>query len=126
TLNVFESARRKPLRGGIAFASTAAVFGPHDGATPYPENHYGAYKLCTEGNARAYWLDAGIRSVAFRPWTVYGPGRWYGMTAGPTLAMRAAAEDKPYTIPFTGQTGMDYVSDVAAAFVTGATEPRDG
>lgn len=126
TLCIFEAARKRPLSGGIAFASTAAVFGPDDGAIPYPNNHYGAYKLCTEGNARAYWLDAGIRSVAFRPWTVYGPGRWYGMTAGPTLAMRAAAEGKPYTIPFTGQTGMDYVSDVAAAFVTGATQPPKG
>ncbi len=126
TLCIFEAARKRPLNAGIAFASTAAVFGPDDGAIPYPNNHYGAYKLCTEGNARAYWLDAGIRSVAFRPWTVYGPGRWYGMTAGPTLAMRAAAEGKPYVIPFTGQTGMDYVSDVAAAFVTAATRPPNG
>lgn len=126
TLAVFEAARRRPISGGIAFASTAAVFGPDDGSVPLPYNHYGAFKLCTEGNARAYWVDAGIRSVGFRPWTVYGPGRWYGMTAGPTLAMRAAAEGKPYTIPFVGQTGMDYVGDVAAAFVAAATNPPSG
>jgi len=126
TLSLFEAARQAGLTGGIAFASTGAVFGPDDGVIPYPMTQYGAFKLCTEGNARAYWLDAGISSVAFRPWTVYGPGRWYGMTAGPTLAMRAAAEGKPYTIPFTGQTGMDYVADVAAAFVEGATRPPKG
>lgn len=126
TLCVFEAAKHAKLTGGVAFASTAAVFGPDNGEIPYPCNQYGAFKLCTEGNARAYWLDAGIRSVAFRPYTVYGPGRWYGMTAGPTLAMRAAAEGKPYTIPFTGQTGMDYVSDVAAAFVSAATRPPKG
>jgi UDP-glucose 4-epimerase len=126
TLAVFEGAKRFGLRGGVAFASTAAVFGADDGVMPRPSNHYGAFKLCTEGNARAYWSDHGIKSVGFRPYTVYGPGRSYGMTAGPTLAMRAAAEGKPYTIPFTGKTGMDYAADVAAAFVSGATQPPDG
>ena len=123
TLYVFEAARKRKLAGGIAYASSAAVFGPDDGVTPHPSNHYGAYKLCNEGNARAYWVDAGVRSVGFRPWTVYGPGRWYGVTAGPTLAMRAAAEGRAYTIPFTGRTGMNFVTDVAAAFVRGATQP---
>lgn len=126
TLCVFEAAKRRGITGGIAYASTAAVFGPDDGVVPHPFNHYGAFKLCTEGNARAYWIDAGISSVGLRPYTVYGPGRWYGMTAGPTLAMRAAAEEKPYTIPFTGVTGMDYVGDVAAAFVTAATKAPRG
>jgi len=126
TLCVFEAAKKHGISGGIAYASTAAVFGSEDGVTPYPSNHYGAYKLCNEGNARAYLVDAGIRSVGFRPYTVYGPGRWYGMTAGPTLAMRAAAEGKSYTIPFTGRTGMNFASDVAAAFVMGATQTPDG
>ncbi|MGA3038980.1 MAG: NAD(P)-dependent oxidoreductase [Vulcanimicrobiaceae bacterium] len=126
TLCVFEAAKKHKISGGIAYASTAAVFGPDDGVTPFPSNHYGAYKLCNEGNARSYLVDAGIRSVGFRPYTVYGPGRWYGMTAGPTLAMRAAAEGKPYTIPFSGRTGMNFASDVAAAFVLGATQTPDG
>ncbi|MBV8074366.1 MAG: NAD(P)-dependent oxidoreductase [Candidatus Eremiobacteraeota bacterium] len=126
TLHVFEAAKKHGLRGGIAYASTAAVFGPDDGVVPFPHNHYGAFKLCTEGNARAYWADAGIRSVGFRPYTVYGPGRSYGMTAGPTLAMRAAAEGKPYAIPFTGRTGMEFVADTAWGFATAATEPPAG
>ncbi len=125
TLHVFEAAKRAGVRG-IAFASSAAVFGADDGVHPEPRTHYGAYKACNEGNARAYWDDAGIRSVGLRPSTVYGPGREIGVTADPTLAMRAAAEGKPYTIRFTGATGMDYVEDVAAIFARAATATPDG
>ena len=125
TLHVFEAAKRAGVRG-IAFASSAAVFGAQDGVHPEPRTHYGAYKACNEGNARAYWDDAGIRSVGLRPSTVYGPGREIGVTADPTLAMRAAAEGKPYTIRFTGKTGMDYVEDVAAVFARAATQTPDG
>jgi UDP-glucose 4-epimerase len=125
TLHVFEAAKRSGVRG-IAFASSAAVFGPDDGIHPAPRTHYGAYKLCNEGCARAYWDDAGIRSVGLRPSTVYGPGRELGVTADPTLAMRAAAEGRSYTIRFTGATGMDYVEDVATIFARAATETPEG
>jgi nucleoside-diphosphate-sugar epimerase len=57
---------------------------------------------------------------------VYGPGRELGVTADPTLAMRAAAERRPYTIRFTGATGMDYVEDVATIFARAATETPEG
>jgi nucleoside-diphosphate-sugar epimerase len=125
TLHVFEAAKKHGVRG-VAYASSAAVFGPNDGIHPEPRTHYGAYKLCNEGNARAYWDDAGIRSVGLRPSTAYGPGREIGVTADPTLAMRAAAEGRPYTIRFTGATGMDYVEDVATIFARAATETPDG
>ncbi|GAC1622256.1 MAG: SDR family oxidoreductase [Candidatus Elarobacter sp.] len=125
TLHVFEAAKRAGVRG-IAYASSAAVFGPHDGIHPEPRTHYGAYKLCNEGTARAYYDDAGIHSVGLRPATVYGPGREIGVTADPTLAMRAAAAGKPYTIRFTGATGMDYVEDVAEIFGRAATRTPDG
>lgn len=125
TLHVFEAAKRAGVRG-IAYASSAAVFGPDDGVHPEPRTHYGAYKLCNEGCARAYWDDAGIRSVGLRPSTVYGPGREIGVTADPTLAMRAAAEGRAYTIRFTGATGMDYVEDVATIFARAATDTPDG
>jgi nucleoside-diphosphate-sugar epimerase len=125
TLYAFRAAMAHRVRG-FAYASTAAVFGPDDGSTPHPLTHYGAYKLCNEGNARAFWEDAGFSSVGLRPWTVYGPGREIGITAGPTLAMRAAAEGRPYTIPFTGSTGMDFVGDTAAVFARAATETPEG
>jgi nucleoside-diphosphate-sugar epimerase len=125
TLHVFEAARRRGIRN-VAYASSAAVFGPDDGIHPEPRTHYGAYKLCNEGTSRAYYHDAGIRSVGLRPSTAYGPGREIGVTADPTLAMRAAAEGKPYTIRFTGATGMDYVEDIARIFARAATETPDG
>lgn len=125
TLYLFEAAKKHGVRG-VAYASSAAVFGPTDGIHPEPRTHYGAYKLCNEGNARAYWDDAGIRSVGLRPSTAYGPGREIGVTADPTLAMRAAAEGRPYTIRFTGATGMDYVEDVATIFARAATETPEG
>ena len=126
TLNVFEAAKRSGKIRGISYASTAAVFGPEDGKTPLPISHYGAYKLATEGTSRAYFLENGISSVGLRPLTVYGPGRDFGMTSGPTLAMRAAALGEPYTIGFTGLTGMDWCEDTAYLFVQGALEPPHG
>ena len=48
TLNVFEAAKAQGMRG-IAYASSAGVFGPDDGAIPYPTTHYGAFKLACEG-----------------------------------------------------------------------------
>ena len=125
TLHVFEAARKSGIRN-IAYASSAAVFGPDDGVHPEPRTHYGAYKLANEGNARAYFHDAGINSVGLRPSTAYGPGREIGVTADPTLAMRAAAEGNPYTIRFTGATGMDYVEDIGKIFARAATETPPG
>jgi len=125
TLHVFEAAKKYGVRN-IAYASSAAVFGPHDGIHPEPRTLYGAYKLCNEGCARAYFDDAGIRSIGLRPSTVYGPGREIGVTADPTLAMRAAAEGRSYTIRFTGATGMDYARDVGTIFARAATETPDG
>lgn len=116
TLNAFEAARRHGI-GAVIYAGSAGVFGPHSGQVPEPTTHYGAFKLACEGSARAYWHDHGIASVGFRPFVVYGPGRDTGLSAGPTLACRAAAQGEPYVLPFTGSSGLVYVEDVAAAFV---------
>ena len=125
TLNVFEAAKTNGL-GGVTYASSAAVFGPGDGETPCPTTHYGAYKLACEGAARAYWLEAGVPSVGYRPLVVYGPGRDIGLTAGPSIACRKAARGKSYTIGFSGATDMIFVDDVAAAFEAAAVRPFEG
>jgi UDP-glucose 4-epimerase len=125
TLNVFEHAKAAGVTG-ISYASSVAVFGPDNGVTPNPTTQYGAFKLCNEGNARAYWIDHKIPTVGLRPFTVYGPGRETGVTAGPTIAMRHAAQGDAYTIPFSGSTGMDYVEDTATVFARAATEPPPG
>lgn len=115
TLNVFEAAKAHGMRG-VAYASSAAVYGPDSNTEPWPVTHYGAYKLACEGCARAYWADDGLSSVGFRPLIIYGPGRLTGLTAGPTIACREAAAGRPYTIGYSGAADMIFVDDVAAAF----------
>ncbi|MFX1677097.1 NAD(P)-dependent oxidoreductase [Paraburkholderia sp. A2WS-5] len=125
TLNVFEAARAAGMRR-VLYASSAGVFGPDDGATPLPQTHYGAFKLACEGSARAYWHDHGIASIGFRPLVVYGAGRETGSSAGPSLACRAAARGERYTIPFSGQTGLVFADDVAAAYEAALLSEFDG
>ncbi|MGH1361897.1 MAG: NAD-dependent epimerase/dehydratase family protein [Burkholderiaceae bacterium] len=125
TLNVFEAAKTHGLRG-VTYASSAAVYGPESSTDPWPVTHYGAYKLASEGCARAYWANDGLPSVALRPLIIYGPGRLTGLTAGPTIACREAAAGRPYTIGYSGAADMIFVDDVAAAFEAAVIRPFDG
>jgi UDP-glucuronate 4-epimerase len=127
TINVFEAVKRRSgTVRGLAYASSAAVYGAsHDGvlgedAPATPVTHYGVHKEANEGTARVYWLDDGVPSVGLRPYVVYGPGRDQGLTAGPTLAMEAAARGEPYRIPFGGRAQYHYAPDAARAFVDAA------
>jgi UDP-glucose 4-epimerase len=122
SLNVFEAARKHGIKS-VVYMSSAGVFGPEDGTTPWPTTHYGAFKLAMEGSARAYWADHQIASVGFRPLIVYGPGREVGMTAGPSLACKAAARGEEYVIPFTGVTDFVHVDDVVAAYLAAIETP---
>jgi len=115
SLNVLEAARVHGIRQ-VLYMSSASVYGPDNGSDPFPITLYGVWKLAMEGAARCYWLDHGVASAGFRPLVVYGPGREVGLSAGPTLACRAAARAEAYTIPFTGDTDLVYVSDVVSAF----------
>ena len=125
TLNVFEAAKTHGMKG-VAYASSGAVFGGENGIHPYPVTQYAAFKLACEGAARAYWRDAGIPSVGFRPAVIYGPFRETGMTAGPSLACRAAAKGEAFHMGYSGSADMIFVDDVAAAFHAAATHPLDG
>lgn len=133
TVNVLDAVTRRSDRiPGVAYASSAAVYGPHD-PSPAPEaggtapgTLYGVSKLADEGMARVYAADAGLRSVALRPYVVYGAARDQGMTSGPTAAILAAVRGEPYEIAFTGRAQYDYAPDVARAFVTAAAAPLEG
>lgn len=125
TINVFEAARKLGHRH-VLYMSSAGVYGPDQGHTPEPTTLYGAYKLAGEGVARAYLADHGIASAGFRPLVVYGPGRESGLTAGPSLACKAAANDQDYVIPFGGDTDFIFVEDVAASFVAAMKRPPAG
>jgi nucleoside-diphosphate-sugar epimerase len=115
TVNVFEAAKRLGLATTIAYASSAAVYDRQ--GTIAPKTLYGVYKVADEGIARVYAGESGVASVGLRPFTVYGPGRDQGLTAGPTLAIAAAV---PYHIGFGGRTQFHYAADVARAFIRAA------
>jgi UDP-glucuronate 4-epimerase len=124
TVNVFEAATRLALTTTIAYASSAAVFDERGAVAP--KTLYGVYKLANEGTARIYAEEDGVASVGLRPFSVYGPGRDQGLTAGPTLAIAAAVRGEPYRIGFGGRTQLHYAPDVARAFIQAARSEPDG
>ena len=135
TLNVFEAARDagRPVR--VVYASSSAVWGPEEAygggklkeEDPLkPSTHYGVFKQANEGSARAFYLTNGISSAGLRPWTVYGVGRDRGLTADPTLAMRAVALGETFRIRLTGHMDLQYMEDVAESFVRCLLAPLEG
>lgn len=123
TLAVLQAAAELDAR--VVYASSAAVYGPdEDPLRPHredeagdPRTQYGFFKLANEGNARIFHQDHGVSSVGLRPLTVYGVGRDFGMTSGPTTALKAALLGRPYEIGFTGPTDFQLVEDVAEIFI---------
>ena len=78
-----------------------------------PATHYGVFKQATEASARVYYAESGISSVGLRPWTVYGAGRDTGLTADPSLALKAAVLGEKFKIRISGRMNFQYVEDVA-------------
>jgi UDP-glucuronate 4-epimerase len=127
---VCETAKRhKDHVQGVAYASSAAVYGPMDmypagplahTAVEFPTNLYGVFKQANEGTARIYWQDYGLHTIGLRPYVVYGPGRDQGMTSTPTKAMVAAAAGRAYHISFGGTAVYQYAADTASVFVRAA------
>jgi len=128
--SVWEAARRSKRVRSISYASSYAVYGPETGdseaAPNRPPTFYGAFKQAMDLIAEQYWRHFGIASVAVRPHVAYGPERDLGLTAGPSLATKAAANGEGYTIGYTGRVGYDYVEDVSRAFVRAAFECPPG
>ncbi|HXF97389.1 MAG TPA: NAD(P)-dependent oxidoreductase [Gaiellaceae bacterium] len=124
-------ARRERIPG-LAYASSAAVYGPAD-PSPAPESGgrapstlYGVYKLANEQTARVFWDDEGVPSIGIRPYVVYGPGRDQGLTSGPSLAMASAARGEGYEIGYGGRAQYDFAPDVGRAFALAARAAREG
>ncbi|HXH89108.1 MAG TPA: NAD(P)-dependent oxidoreductase, partial [Gaiellaceae bacterium] len=128
TVNVFEGVKQRLERiPGVAYASSAAVYGPDD-PSPAPESggsapatFYGVTKQANEGTARLYWAESQVPSIGIRPYVVYGPGRDQGMTSGPTVAMEAAARGEGFEIGYGGIAQYDYAPAVGRAFHLAAT-----
>ncbi|HLE45214.1 MAG TPA: SDR family oxidoreductase, partial [Methylomirabilota bacterium] len=134
TANVFEAAKAHRV-GRVTYFSSAAVFGPphlygpgpiSDDAPPKPATHYGVFKVANEETARVYWEEHRIASMGFRPLSVYGPGRDFGLTADPTLALKAAVLGRSFKIRWGGATDLIYADDVAQACLAAADSTLDG
>ena len=111
SINVFEAIKKNNIKF-LIYTSSGGVYGNEDKYNPFPETHYGAFKLAVEGIARAYFNESLISSVGLRPFVIYGPGREIGGTAGVTLACKAAKQNLEYTVGFSGKAGFVYVEDV--------------
>src|SRR6185436_12544224 len=88
--------------------------------------HYGVYKVANEETARIYWEEHRIGSAGFRPLTVYGPGRNFGLTADPTLAMKAAVLGRAFQIRWGGAADLIYTEDVSRALLKASRATLDG
>jgi nucleoside-diphosphate-sugar epimerase len=124
TVNVLEAARQRGLQR-VAYASSIAAHSFFPGA-PWLATLYGAYKLCDEMIARTYAEDWDVPSVGIRPGVVYGVGRDQGLTSKTTVAILAAAAERPYTVPFSGEVSALHAGEVASAFIKAVSEEREG
>jgi nucleoside-diphosphate-sugar epimerase len=124
TVNALEAARRHGLRR-VAYASSIAAHSFFPGA-PWLATLYGAYKLCDEMIARTYAEDWGVPSVGIRPGVVYGVGRDQGLTSKTTVAILAAAAERPYAVPFSGEVSALHAGEAASAFIRAVSQERDG
>jgi nucleoside-diphosphate-sugar epimerase len=122
-------------RGGafsLTYASSAAVYGPDPGRALgenegiAPQTLYGVFKRTDEEMARVYWQDYGVRSVGFRPYVVYGPGRDVGVTSDVTVALWHAFRGERFRIRFGGTVALQHASDVARAFIRAGLAPAAG
>jgi UDP-glucuronate 4-epimerase len=132
TVNVFDLAKTRGIR--VVYASSAAVYSQVDDtggavsndAVGHPGTFYGVHKQACEGLARIFWQEEQVPSIGIRPFIVYGPGRDFGLTASPSLAMIAAARGEDYRIAFGGRTQLQYAPDTARVFVDAALAAKEG
>jgi nucleoside-diphosphate-sugar epimerase len=125
TVNIFEAARGLGIKR-IAYASSIAAYGAMDDGHGAMHTLYGAYKYCDEQVAKVYSQDWNVHSVGIRPGVVYGVGRDQGLTSKTTFAVLAAAEGKPYEVPFSGGVSWLYAGEAASAFIHAVARERAG
>ena len=134
TVNVFEAARANKVNG-VAYASSAAAFGPPElyPVTPIPDDApllsttlYGVYKAANERTAQVYWDDWQVGTVGLRPYNVYGVCRDQGLTSDVAKAILATAAGKPFTIRYNGPIALQHAKDVAAIFIGSARAEHKG
>ncbi|NCW85376.1 MAG: SDR family oxidoreductase [Oxalobacteraceae bacterium] len=124
TVNVFEAAKACGI-SRLTYASSVAAYGAlEDGGAM--STLYGAYKYCNEQTAKVYSEENGLHSVGIRPGVVYGVGRDQGMTSKTTAAILAAAANKPYVVPFSGDVSWLFAGEAASAFIRSVAKAHAG
>lgn len=134
TVNIFEAARAAGIKK-VIYSSSTAVYGnaadypggefSHDSPL-IPRSFYGVYKQDNEWTAKVYYEEAGISSIAIRPFVVYGPLRDQGMTSTPTSAIKAAIRGEAYEISYGGTAEFQFADDTAKAFIAAAETDYTG
>src|SRR5438132_632377 len=116
------------VRGLVAAGERPVGFdvGDDPWRLPMLAAHYRVYKVANEDTARVYWEEHRLPSMGFRPLSVYGPGRDFGVTSDPTLAVKSAVLGRAFTIRWGGSTDLIYTEDVARALLTAAASRLDG
>ena len=109
-----EAAPRPDSGGPLVYASSAAYFGAEDGGQRGRTTrmrcvgpvHPLRRLQAGERGKRPHLLAgrASFSSLGLRPYNVYGPARDQGITASPTLAMRAAVRGEGYHINYGGRS----------------------
>jgi predicted glycosyltransferase/nucleoside-diphosphate-sugar epimerase len=128
TQRLLDAACRTPEKPFV-YASSSSIYGDAEtlptgeDAPTRPFSPYGATKLAAENLCRIYHANHGLRTVALRYFTVYGPRQ------RPDMAFhrfcRAAATGAPLTVFGDGRQTRDFtfVGDIVAATRAAAESP---
>jgi UDP-glucuronate 4-epimerase len=130
THHLLDACRTWPAGNAFVYASSSSVYGqaerfPTDeSAVPQPFSPYGVTKLAAEHLALSFHGNHGIRTVALRYFSVYGPRQRPDMAF--TRFCRAIIEGEPIHVFGDGRQTRDftYVGDVVSATRAAAATPE--
>jgi len=122
TQKLLEASKGK-LVGRFVLASSSSVYGQaerfptQESDAPRPVSPYGVTKLAAEHLCRLYGTAFGVKTVALRYFTIFGPRQRPDMAFNRFIS--AALENRPLTIIGDGEQGRDftYVADAVAATI---------
>ncbi|MFF1878080.1 NAD-dependent epimerase/dehydratase family protein [Leifsonia sp. NPDC058230] len=123
TQRLLEAVKGLERRPRFVYASSSSIYGQAESyptderALPQPFSPYGVTKLAGEHLVNLYRANFDLDTVAFRFFTVYGPGQRPDMAF--TRFLRAADEGGPITIYGDGEQIRDFtfVGDIVDALI---------
>lgn len=114
TINVLRCCVQNKIKK-IIFASSAAVYGNHDGiisekSTTIPQSPYGKSKLDAEKEIVRYSKENNLKYCILRIFNVYGKGQNESYAGVISKFLKNIAEEKPLVIYGDGKQTRDFVS----------------